>query len=139
MTLKRLVHYRQLTFYSKIRPVTGVNKERMATAKSIQESSTGCSKHGANLECYKKQMFAWEVKSLLQKFVSLLQPVNFLTLQVAMRHLFINTPDFMVFKYFSRPFLYSRVVISWISASICKLITRNIWNWGWVFWLPSFL
>ena len=72
MTLKRLVHYRHLICYFKIRPVTGVNKERIATAKSVQESSTGYSKHGANLECYKKQMFAWEVKSLLQKFVSLL-------------------------------------------------------------------
>ena len=71
MTLKCFVHYRHLTSYSKIRPATGVNKGRIATAKSIRESFTGSNKHhaeqyesvpesyddnkhGVHLECYKR-------------------------------------------------------------------------------------
>ena len=66
MTLKCAAHYRHLTCYSKIRPATGVNKERTATAKSVRESFIGSnklygeqcesvpksnSKHGVHLEC----------------------------------------------------------------------------------------
>ena len=46
MTLKCVVH-QHLTSYSKIRPATAVNKDRIAAAKSVRESFTGSNKHHA--------------------------------------------------------------------------------------------